>query len=358
MIMNISTVSRSNLYRIHSIFLHHVLICSISVLRSNTSMSSGNKISTSSIERIMNNLRYNQNRSTTNDTYLRIWRQFNKFIILLDRKPSSWEERTSLFLASMVDQGMKSQSVKSYASAIKKILINDDYQWDDNKVLLGALTRSARLVNDSVRTRLPIGGGLLELILYEIQRKFRSTKQIYLECLYKAMFLLGYYGLLRVGELTKTNIDSHTIKAKNVHMATNKDKLLIILYSSKTHSKANIPQKIKICSNKGKNTNYIERNFCPFKEINKYIDLRGKILKTDNEQFFIFRDRSAVTADNARSILKEMLTKLGLNCDLYGMHSLRIGRASDLLLKFNYSISEIKRAGRWRSGAVFRYLRD
>ena len=47
---------------------------------------------------------------------------------------------------------------------------------------------------------------------------------------------------------------------------------------------------------------------------------------------------------------------LGLDDKLYGMHSLRIGRTTDLI-KFNYSIEEIKIMGHWRSNVVFKYIR-
>ena len=175
-----------------------------------------------------------------------------------------------------------------------------------------------------------------------------------------AIFILGYYGLMRIGELTISNKnEAHTLKAKNVHMATNKDKLLLILYSSKTHGRGNIPQKIKITSNRNENqnSNHLHRHFCPFKIINEYIAKRGTFCKTEDENFFIYSDRSPVTAEATRKLLKDILKVLNLDPNLYSMHSLRIGRGSDLR-KFNYPISEIKRLGRWRSNAVFRYLRD
>ena len=84
--------------------------------------------------------------------------------------------------------------------------------------------------------------------------------------MYQALFALGYYELMRVGELTS---GSHAMKACNVHIANNKDKILIHLYTSKTHSMANRPQKIRITSNRdGKSSNYLHRNFCPFRLIN------------------------------------------------------------------------------------------
>ena len=63
--------------------------------------------------------------------------------------------------------------------------------------------------------------------------------------------------------------------------------------------------------------------------------------------FFVFRDKSPVTPDNARKVLKECLMHLGLDPLMYGMHSLRVGRTTDLI-KYHYSIEEVKAMGRWR----------
>ena len=87
-------------------------------------------------------------RKSTGETYMRIWRLFNKFIIKLDQRPKTWEEKAALFVAQLISNGNQSSSVKSYMSAIKKILVEDGYKWDDNKVKLSALTRTCKLVND------------------------------------------------------------------------------------------------------------------------------------------------------------------------------------------------------------------
>ena len=106
---------------------------------------------------------------------------------------------------------------------------------------------------------LPIQLGLLELILFEIQRRFSA--QPYLQIMYKALFALGYYGLMRVGELTES---PHAVKAANIHMATNKKKILIMLYSSKTHGMCDCPQMICITSNVQESYFRVKRNFAPF----------------------------------------------------------------------------------------------
>ena len=51
-----------------------------------------------------------------------------------------------------------------------------------------------------------------------------------------------------------------------------------------------------------------------------------------------------------------MLTQAGYNSKLYTFHSERSRRALDLL-KLGLSVETIKRLGRWKSNAVFRYLR-
>ena len=134
----------------------------------------------------------------------------------------------------------------------------DDYQWNDGLALLHSLTRACRTINDTVKTRLPIHWKLLEVMLFEIQRIYHN--QIYLCGLYKAMLAIGYYGPLRVGEITKS---SYVIKMTNVHLGCNKNKLLIILYSSKLHDKESHPKKIKISGNYNKKDKFKKCVFLP-----------------------------------------------------------------------------------------------
>ena len=301
---------------------------------------------------IVEKLKTQNKRKSTSATYLRVWRQFNNFIIQLDDMPITWEERTVLFIGHLVHKGVQSSSVKSYVSAIKSTLLDDGYQWEDNKVLINSLTRACKLKNDKIQTRLPIQCNLLELLLFEVHRHFNG-EQPYLTSLYRALFALGYYGLFRVGELTMSD---HVIKAKNVHMGSNKPKLLIVLYSSKTHSIASRPQKVKIvANNKEKTGSYMDRYFCPFRLIREYLAIRGGFV-SDTEPLFVFRDKSPVSPNNARDLLRSLLISIGLNPTWYGMHSLRIGRSTDLV-RFGYSLDEVRRFGRWRSNTVYKYIR-
>ena len=160
--------------------------------------------------------------------------------------------------------------------------------------------------------------------------------------------------MMRIGEVTTS---PHVARARNVHVATNKDKLLIILLTSKTHGKRNRPQKIKITSNSSEHSgSYAHRHFCPFSVLRRYMQLRGPY-DTDEEQFFVFRDKQPVKPGQATAVLKLMIQRLNLNNKNYSMHSFRIGRTSDLI-KFKYLLDEVQRLGRWRSNAVLKYIRS
>ena len=304
------------------------------------------------MEQIVDMLLRNQNRNSTNKNYLSIWRHFNKFLLRLDTKPKLWEDRATLFIGYLVDQGVKSTTIKCYISAIKKTLKLDGYEWDDNLVMVRSLAKACRRINDRVTTRLPIHSKLLDVLLFELQRHFGTNHQWYLEIMYKSLFAICYYGLMRVSEVAES---PHALKAKNVHIAANKNKILLVLYTSKTHDLSNRPQKIKITSC-GESGDYSTRHFCPFKLLRQFINIRGSY-EEENEQFFIFRDGTPVKPIHTRTVLKTIINKLGLDGSLYGMHSFRIGRTTDLV-SLKYSIEEIKLLGRWRSNVVFRYIKQ
>ena len=211
----------------------------------------------------------------------------------------------------------------------------DGYILNENKMLLNSLTQACRLVNDTVKTRLPIRVGLLEMILFEVEHIF--TDQPYLEIMYKALFSLAYYGLFRVGELAAGD---HSIKAKDVHVGQNKNKILAVLYSSKTHGSESRPQETKITSDCSRSKPK-QLFFSPFEIVRTYMAMRGGF-EDPTENFFVFRDKSVVQPNQVRTVLRTALNLLNLDDSLYDTHSFRIGRASDLFLKWNYSIEEIK----------------
>ena len=171
--------------------------------------------------------------------------------------------------------------------------------------------------------------------------------------MYQTAFTVAYFGMLKVGEI---GAGCRTIKAKDVHVGKNKNKILMVLYTSKTHGKESCPQKIRIMAD---NQTHVQKNkfcFCPFNLACRYCSWHGNYLE-DSEPFLVLRDQTAVRPDQLRKVLQTMLSRLNLQAYLYDMHSFRSGRSGDML-KYRYSISRIHTMGRWQSNIVFKYIRN
>ena len=225
------------------------------------------------IEEIVEKLKSERYRNTTRQTYYRIWMIFNKFFVRLDHKPNNWEQRLVLFAAFLVDDKLKSSTVKTYVAAIKGILAENNVKISEDAFVLTSLTKACRIKNDHLILILPIEKDFLHMILDECQHYFNMPRnnQPYLQKLYSAMLVTGYCGLLHVGEITK---GPHSIKAKDVHIGQNKEKFLFILRTSKTHDEGSCPQMVKVShriDKKKKSTKVIKHN--PFSILRDYVNL-------------------------------------------------------------------------------------
>ena len=268
----------------------------------------------------------------TKRNYYTIWKIFNRFFIRLDKKPLHWEDRLTLFVGYLVEDGKQSSTVKSYISAIRAVLAENSITLNENHFLLSSLMKACKLVNDQIRAQHPM-----------------------------------YFGLFRIGELTS---GEHPVKVCDVHLAYNKKTILFILWTSKTHWKNSKPQEIKIRSyqqhertqkkvkSTGKsNLDHNSLQFpCPYQLLHTYISRRPPY-HSNSEAFFVFSNRTPVKPIHVMACLRTMIIQAGFkHLELYTVHGLRSGHACDLL-KLGIPIESIKRIGRWRSNAVYRYLR-
>ena len=324
-----------------------------------STFSTTSRISTQEIMNIVECLKLMKHRDSTKQNYYTVWKLFSKFCLRLDVKPKSWEDRITLFVGYLIENGKQSSTVRSYVSAVKNVLMDDGFDITEDRFLISSLTKACRITNNEVRTRLPIQRGLLIILLRQVQVKFAD--QPYLSILYWTV----KYCLFWVGELTKGN---HPVLAKNVHIGYNKRKLLFLLRSSKTHDKGSKPQIIKILSTKQKSIKSVKMSRCatndfaetelpcPYLLLHQYARVRGPH-DNDFEPFFIYRDKTPVRPTHMRNCLRTALSECGFNAMAYCTHSLRSGRSLDLL-KLGLSVETIKKLGRWKSNTVFKYLRD
>ena len=131
------------------------------------------------------------------------------------------------------------------------------------------------------------------------------------------------------------------------------------LHRSKTHGPGDKPQVIKITGPDSPDIRYgadiKNQDICPFQMISTYLQICKK-WDNLNEQFFTFSDRPPVTAANLCSVLYKSLMIAGLDTNMYGSHGFCAGPAVDMLTILNLDICTIRKIGRWRSNAIFKYL--
>ena len=138
------------------------------------SESSSSTISTVALENLVDKLRTERNRSSTRKVYYSVWKQFNEFFIKLDIKSKTWEDRLILFVGYLIEQERKSSTIKSYISAIKAVLREDNVEINEDRYLLSSLTKACKYKNDTVRIRLPIQRGILEILLDQITAEYNT----------------------------------------------------------------------------------------------------------------------------------------------------------------------------------------
>ena len=260
--------------------------------------------------------------------------------------------RLVLFVGYLIQQNRKSTTIRSYISAIKSVLRDDGVILNTNSYLLRSLTKACRLHNDQVQIHLPIRKGMLGVLLKNLHNVL--PEQPYLLLLYKALFSTAYFGLFRIGELTS---GTHPVFGRDVKVSDNKNKMLFILCSSKTHGPESFPQSVEI-STREFNTSMTrkKKSFCPFEILRDYMRVRKRGFRTYTEPFFIFKNRKPVKPHHARKVLKDVLEISGFDPSFYNFHCLRGGRVSNLLA-MHISVESIKLIGQWKSNSVYVYLK-
>ena len=236
---------------------------------------------------------------------------------------------------------------------------NDGQDIHEDRILLASITRACKINYDHSTNKLPLKKNVIALLIKSLNSYYGDQLQPYLVLLDKTMLATAYYGLFRIGKITQS---AYVVKACDIFVGTNKDKLMFILHSSKTHGKEDKPQTIKIEAlgtsiiDKSKSQNQASGlQFCPFQLLRDYTHMQ-KPYKTEIEQVFVFADRTPVTAYNFRTMLSNLLKFAGLDQRAYCSHRIRAGHSSDLLY-MGVCVETIRKLGRWKLNAVYMYLR-
>ena len=157
---------------------------------------------------------------------------------------------------------------------------------------------------------------------------------------FRAIFLLGFFGLLRPGELVRGGAAKHTLQLSDVTLAD--QRLTIRIPSSKT---CQIPQRVTLEVRP-------DLSCCPFQAMRDFIRVRPQ----GGSDLFLDAAGSAISTARLTSVLKAVAQRSGMSPTGISGHCLRIGGASHGALQGMTEL-QLAEAGRWRSRAVRRYVR-
>lgn len=289
-------------------------------------------------------------KNNTKSSYRTAYLSFTRFNLSLDRMPERLDDQLAVYVASRVEKGDHSNTIESYLSGIKYMLGKDGIEINTRTARLRSLIKACKYKNDQVVHRMPISEHLLVKLIQRVDEIFAS--QPYLCKLYRCMLVMGFYGMLRVGEMAT---GEHPILARDVHLNHRLKKVQIILRTSKTHGRGDQPQYVKFMDDDAR-VYLNNRKLSPFLIVWEFLQARGPKLD-DTDPLFVFGDNSPVRPYQMQAVLKRALSKFHLDPSDFGIHSLRIGYATTLD-HHHVSLDVIRRKGRWKgTNIVYRYIR-
>ena len=249
------------------------------------------------------------------------------------------------FIAFLHNNNMSPATIVTYITAlsfVNKLKGQTDHTTSFIvKKLLVALQRKGRKPD----VRMPITVEILHKLVDSLPA---VTTSDYQRRLFKAMFLLAFSALLRIGEICPRVIHekSKVIQFNDCTFFGSKDSVnsAVISMSQCKHNTSQKPFRISI-------PKFDTAVYCPVRALQSYIFLRG----SHPGPLFCF-DSLPVTRQVFCNMLRHCVNWSGLNSNLYTSHSFRIGAASSYAAR-GLTNSQIQRLGRWQSDAFKRYIR-
>ena len=160
--------------------------------------------------------------------------------------------------------------------------------------------------------------------------------------LYSSMYLMAFFGFLRVGEIAVSNGNYDNLLTINSVQFNHTGKSVLVSFVKYKHSKG----RIHTLSISARSHN------CPVQALREYIILRG----TSPGYLYLDQLGKPITRTKFDVQLKKCLRFLRLDPTLYTTHCFRIGAATHAAAS-GVSDAKIRHMGRWHSDAFKKYIR-
>ena len=253
----------------------------------------------------------------------------------------------SYFIAFLSNENYACSTVSSYVAGIGfKHKIAGFPDPTDSFIIRKMLEGLKRDIGRAKDLRLPLSISHLRKIV-PILPSIASSK--FEAQLFRAAFLLAFFGFLRIGELaadSKSSIQNSVLLKSDIKFTMHEGVSFVTLnFRVSKNNQCGAHQSIVIrqqsCA-----------MLCPVIAISDYLNLVG-----DSGVLFCHFDNSPLTRYQFSAMLKKAVEFCGFNnADLFTSHSFRIGAATSARM-LGLSDSEIQSMGRWRSNAFHNYIR-
>ena len=253
------------------------------------------------------------------------------------------------FVAWMVRQGLKYQTVKCYLSAVRHLQVScgGGDPRVDSMPLLELAVRGARKEQAGTpkQTRLPITPCVLKKMLQVWNQDPANGDHVMLW----AACCVGFFGFLRSGEFTapeKEEFDSGvhlSFKDIAIDNASDPRVISVRIKQSKTD-----PFRQGVTIFLGRTDAII----CPVAALLAYLARRG----SGDGPLFRFKNGQPLTRSRLVMEVRKALQEAGLQPETYAGHSFRIGAATTAAA-CGVPADVIKTLGRWKSQAYLLYVR-
>ena len=255
-------------------------------------------------------------------------------------------ENVLAFLEFLKLNGVKTSQMQNYISAIKSYSVKCSLpiaHLQDQKLgmYIKAIQKTATF---SVKLKNLVDICLLEAIV-------RACDKTYMGTVFKAAYLLGFFGFLRLSNLVPHSITTFSYLkhlAKGDIFFTHSEAIILIKWS-KTMQSNNQARLLKLP--------ILGNVICPAQALKACLQLVPGSSNAPLFQFRMFKKWVPLTDNKVRSHLRDILIMCGKASDFVSFHSFRRSGAS-YAFEHSVPLQDIQRHGTWTSDCVWKYVTD
>ena len=252
--------------------------------------------------------------------------------------------KVAQFIAALADKRFKASTIQSVMSGLSYVHQMLGHNNLTTTFFVQKLLSGVRRCHPTSDVRRPITIAILYDLIRALSTVFVSQ---YDRKLFRSMFSLSFFALLRVGEIAATSTGFRNLVLRHnvkFHRIDHKQTQIDITFNNYKHSAGKSCRIMVNC--------YRCKAVCPVRATSKYCDIRPSV----NGPLYVSDDGNPVQARYFRTILNQCLHVCSLDTSVYKGHSFRIGGAT-FAHSHSYTDSQLQHLGRWKSTAFRKYIR-